>query len=176
MFNRASFDPRRRAPTPAGRRLCSRTSTASISSGWSTNFSAHYREGPSLHRARQSLRNGELLDRRKVEQLPGAAKSDADARDEQHRLQRAYLDWRDATARQMARNSGPLGRLTRSREEFFPQIDRERLNVCGACREIVFPATGKNSVDQMPTPCHYCRKREWLTPYGENTDRTGGAV
>jgi hypothetical protein len=136
-------------------------------------LSAHYGEGPSLRQARRSLHNGELLDRLKAERLPGAAKSDADARDEQQRLRLAYLDWRDAAARQMVRKTGPLARLTRSREEFFPLIDRERLSVCGACREIVFPDTAERSTDQMPTPCHYCRKRERLTPYGENTDRTG---
>jgi hypothetical protein len=136
-------------------------------------LSARYGEGPSLRRARQSLRDGELLNRLKVERLPGAAKSDADARDEQHRLRLAYLEWRDAAARQMVRKTGPLARLTRSREEFFPLIDLERLSVCGACREIVFPDTAERSTDQMPTPCHYCRKREWLTPYGENTNRTG---
>lgn len=136
-------------------------------------LSAHYGEGPSLRQARRSRHNGELLDRLKVERLPGAAKSDADARDKQHRLRLAYLDWRDAAARQMVRKTGPLARLTRSREEFFPLIDRERLSVCGACREIVFPDTAERSTDQMPTPCHYCRKRERLTPYGENTDRTG---
>ncbi len=137
-------------------------------------LAARYGDRPSLRHARETLRDGELLDRLKVERLPGAAKSDADARDEQHRLRLAYLEWRDAAARQMVRNSGPLGRLTRSREEFFPQLDRERLHVCGACREIVFPASDKNSTDQMPTPCHFCRKRERLTPYDQNkTSRTG---
>jgi hypothetical protein len=137
-------------------------------------LSARYGQVPSLHRARQSLRDGELLDRLKVERLHGAAKTDADARDEQHRLRLAYLEWRDAAARQIVRNSGPLGRLTRSREEFFPQLDRERLHVCDACREIVFPAADKNSTDQMPTPCHYCRKRERLMPYDQNkTNQTG---
>ncbi len=133
-----------------------------------------YGDGPGLRHARETLRDGELLDRLKVERLPGAAKSDADARDEQHRLRLAYLEWRNAAARLVVRNSGPLGRLTRSREEFFPQLDSERLHVCDACREIVFPAADKNSTDQMPTPCHYCRKRERLTPYDQNkTNQTG---
>jgi Replication-relaxation len=137
-------------------------------------LAARYSEGPCLRHARETLRDGELLDRRKAERLPGAAKSDADARDEQHRLRLAYLEWRDVAARQMVRNSGPLGRLTRSREEFFPRLDRERLHVCDACREIVFPASDKNSTDQMPTPCHYCRKRERLMPYDQNkASRTG---
>jgi hypothetical protein len=137
-------------------------------------LAARYGDGPSLRHARETLRDGELLDRLKVERLPGAAKSDADARDEQHRLRLAYLEWRTAAARQMVRNSGPLGRLTRSREEFFPQLDRERLHVCDACQEIVFPAADEKSADQMPTPCHFCRKRERLTPYDQNkTSRTG---
>lgn len=136
-------------------------------------LSARYGDGPSLHRARQALRDGELIDRCKVEWLPDAASSDADARDEQHRLRLAYLEWRDAAARQMVRKTGTLARLTRSREDFFPLIDRERLSVCGACREIVFPDAAERSTDRMPTPCHYCRKRDRLTPYGENTNRTG---
>jgi hypothetical protein len=83
-------------------------------------LAARYGNGPGLRHAREALRDGELLDRLKVERLPGAAKSDTDARDKQHCLRLAYLEWRDAAARQMVRNSGPLGRLTRSREEFFP--------------------------------------------------------
>lgn len=137
-------------------------------------LAARYGDGPGLRLARETLRDGELLDRRKAERLPGAAKSDADARDEQQRLRLAYFEWRDAAARQMVRNSGPLGRLTRSREEFFPQLDSERLHVCDACQEIVFPMADKNSADQMPARCHYCRKRERLTPYDQNkTSRTG---
>jgi hypothetical protein len=137
-------------------------------------LAGRYGEGPCLRRARETLRDGELLDRLKVQRLLDAAKSDADARDEQQRLRLAYLEWRDAAARQMVRNSGPLGRLTRSREEFFPQLDSERLHVCDTCQEIVFPTTDKNSADQMPARCHYCRKRERLTPHGENkTNRTG---
>jgi hypothetical protein len=140
-------------------------------------LATRYGDGPGLRHARETLRDDELLDRLKVERLPGAAKSDADARDEQQRLRLAYLEWRDAAARQMVRNSGPLGRLTRSREEFFPRLDRERLHFCDACREIVFPASDEKSADQMPTPCHYCRKRERLTPYDQNkTNKNGGAV
>ena len=140
-------------------------------------LAARYSDGPSLRHARETLRDGELLDRLKVQRLPGAAESDADARDEQQRLRLAYLEWRDAAARHMVRDSGPLGRLTRSREEFFPLLDRERLNVCDACREIVFPASDKNSTNQMPTPCHYCRKRERLKPYDQKQDQpNGGAV
>lgn len=132
-------------------------------------------EGPSLRQARRILHEGELIDRHNIESLPGAVANDATARGEQHRLQLAYMEWREATARQMVRKSGALGRLTRKREEFYPQLDREQLHVCGRCREIVFPHFDQTPgpLGEMPISCHYCGGREQLEPLnqGSQTDR-----
>jgi hypothetical protein len=134
-------------------------------------LAARYGEGPSLRQARSVLHEGELIARHNIESLPGAAANDATARDEQHRLELAYVEWREATARQMVRKSGALGRLTRKREEFYPQLDREQLRICGRCREIVFPHLDRTPgpLGGMPISCHYCGGREQLKPLNQGS-------
>ena len=132
-------------------------------------LAARHGEGPSLRHARRVLDKGELIAHHQVEQLPAAATNDATAHGEQHRLELAYVEWREQAARQMVRTSGTLGRLTRKREEFFPQIDRAHLTMCSACREIVFPTLGETRDDGLSARCHYCHARERLKPHREET-------
>jgi hypothetical protein len=129
-------------------------------------LAARHGEGPSLRHARRVLDQGDLIAHHHIE-LPAAAANDAAARDEQHRLELAYVQWREQAARQMVRASGTLARLTRKREEFFPQIDRAHLTMCSACREIVFPTPGETRDDELSARCHYCHARERLKPHGE---------
>jgi hypothetical protein len=130
-------------------------------------LAAHYGDGPSVRRARKTLHAGELLDHFSVARLPSAAKDDAASREEQHHRRLAYLEWREAAARAMVRKTGPLGRLAHSRDEFYPQIDREQLRVCEACREIVYPKIDPAPTDvaELQAACHYCGGRERLKPY-----------
>lgn len=134
-------------------------------------LAAHYDEGPSLRQARRVLDDGDLIARHNIESLPGAAANDATARGEQRRLELAYVEWREATARQMVRKSGALGRLTRKREEFYPQLDREQLRICGQCQEIVYPQLDQapGLLGEPPTSCHYCGGRGQLKSFGQGT-------
>lgn len=130
-------------------------------------LAARHGDGPGVRRARKTLRAGALLDHFSVARLPGAAKDDAASREEQHHRRLAYLQWREGAARAMVRKTGPLGRLAHSREEFYPQIDREQLRVCEACREIVYPKIDPAPTDvaELQAACHYCGGRERPKPY-----------
>jgi|GEM_PF-4547914 len=130
-------------------------------------LAARYGESRSIRHAREILRDEGLLDHYGIGWLPGAASKDATARDEQHRRRLAYLEWREDAAQSLVRKTGPLARLTHSREEFYPQIDREQLRVCGRCREIVYPPLDKapTPTGELPPACHYCGGRERLKPY-----------
>ena len=76
----------------------------------------------------------ELIDPTALGSLPSDAEQDAAGRQEQHERRVAYLEWREHAARRLARKAGPLGRLTHRREDFFPQIDRERSGSAAAAR------------------------------------------
>jgi hypothetical protein len=71
----------------------------------------------------------------------------------------------------LVRKSGALGRLTRKREEFYPQLDREQLRICGRCREIVFPCLDQTPglLGELPLACHYCGGREQLKPLNQDS-------
>jgi hypothetical protein len=123
--------------------------------------------GPSLRRASDALREGGLLDRATLNQLTSRAERDAAGRQEQHKRQAAYLDWRERSARRLARGAGPLGRLTHHAEDFYSQLDHERLWVCGSCGETIYPqAPTADSFGSAPPPsCHYCREPHSTRPY-----------
>jgi Replication-relaxation len=117
-------------------------------------LAARYGQGPSIRRARKTLQDEKLLDHRSAEDLPEKASRDAQARDEQERRRVAYLEWRE----QAARKAGPMARLTRSREDFYPQIDDEQLRECKRCKQTIYPqldqvqtATGSGSAE-----CPFC--------------------
>jgi Replication-relaxation len=130
-------------------------------------LAARHGDGPGVRRARKALHAGELLDHFSVARLPGAAKDDAASCEEQHHRRLAYLQWREGAARAMVRKTGPLGRLAHSRDEFYPQIDREQLRVCELCQEIVYPKIDPAPTDvaELQSACHYCGGRERLEPY-----------
>ncbi len=124
-------------------------------------------EGPSLRRARNVLREGRLLDSLTVAQLSRDAERDNAGRREQHTRHSAYLEWREQAARRLARQAGPLGRITHRAEDFYTQLDRERLHFCTRCSETVYPlkdaASSYGSSSDMP--CHYCRASNATKPY-----------
>jgi hypothetical protein len=141
-------------------------------------LAASHGEGPSLRRARNLLRKDGLLDPTALDQLPEDAEHDVARRREQHARRAAYLEWREQAARRLARKAGPLGRLTHRPEDFYPQLDQERLRVCASCEETVYPAARKDQHihgEQRLSPCHYCgdshRLRDYIdpsTPHNEN--------
>ena len=130
-------------------------------------LAADYGEGPSLRRAWHQLREGGLLDRTALDRLPQDAEHDAAGRREQHERRDAYLNWREQTARQLARKAGPLGRLTHRPEDFYPQLDREHLKVCERCEETIYPRARQTDRYGSPPPksCHYCREPHGTKPY-----------
>ncbi len=117
--------------------------------------------GPGLRRAATRLDSG-LLGPRELAALPGLAERDAIARAEQLEHARAYVAWRGEAARRMAREAGPLGRLTHRPEEFHEQIDGRHLKVCRECREIAYPVVYPNGGLDRERTCHYCRDSEHL--------------
>jgi hypothetical protein len=123
--------------------------------------------GPSLRRASRTLRDGGLLDPSTLLHLQGNAEHDAAARREQHERQMAYLQWRDRTARRLARDAGPLGRLTHHAEDFYEQLDQQRLRICGSCGETIYPpACDADGFSSAESPsCHYCREPHSTKPY-----------
>ncbi len=121
-------------------------------------LAARYGEGPSIRRARKALQGEQLLDHNNAEYLPDKASRDAQGRKEQQRRRVAYLEWREQAAQSLLRKAGPMARLTRSREDFYPQIDREQLRECKRCKQTIYPqpdqkqtAAGRRSVE-----CPFC--------------------
>jgi hypothetical protein len=130
--------------------------------------------GPSLHRASDVLSGGGLIDHITRTQLPADAARDTAGRREQHERQLAYLEWRDHAARRLARDAGPLGRLTHRAEGYYAQLDQERLRVCGRCGETIYPpeaAVGNFRSTRSPS-CHYCLEPHSTKPY-DATSITG---
>jgi hypothetical protein len=123
--------------------------------------------GPSLRRASNVLSKGGLLDRATLIQLPADAARDAAGRDEQHDRRVAYLEWREQAARRLARSAGPLGRLTHHAEDFYGQLDQERLRACGSCGETIYPPARATDSFRYTNPpsCHYCREPHATKPY-----------
>jgi len=127
-------------------------------------LAASHGEGPSLRRTWNLLREGGLLNPTALDRLPQDAEHDAAGRREQHKRRDVYLDWREQAARQLARKAGPLGRLTHRPEDFYPQLDQERLRVCTSCEETIYPRARKAG-SPPPTSCHYCRQPHGTKPY-----------
>jgi len=117
-------------------------------------------EGPCLREAWDLVCKGGLLDPAALDRLPHDAERDAAGRCEQHERREVYLRWRERTARELARKAGPLGRLTHRAEDFYPQLDQERLRICTRCGETAYPrAREPGSFGSTPLPrCHYCRE------------------
>ena len=127
-------------------------------------LAARHGVGPSLRKARDVLRQGGLLDRHALSQLTRDAERDAERRREQDELRRVYLASREHAARQLARK-GPLGRLTHRAEDFYDQLDRERLLVCRTCGETIYPAHEADSYRRAHPACHYCLETHGTNPY-----------
>lgn len=130
-----------------------------------------YGAGPSLRRANHTLREGQLLGHATLCRLPGDAEHDAGSRVEQHERHQAYLQWREHAARQLARQAGPLGRLTHRPEDFYTRLDRERLRICSQCGETIYPPERPaDSYGSASSPsCHYCRQSHNIKPYATTT-------
>jgi hypothetical protein len=124
-------------------------------------------EGPSLRRAGNLLRNGELLDPLTLDGLAQDAEHDVAGCREQHERRTVYLEWREQAARQLARKAGRLGRLTHTPADFYPQLDREHLKICGRCKETIYPRARRDGGYSSPPPpsCHYCREPHGVNPY-----------
>jgi hypothetical protein len=139
-------------------------------------LAARHGEGPHLRSAFECLRSGGLIDRRTLEGLTHDAERDEHARREQAECRVAYEAAREAAARSLARKAGPLGRLTHRPEDFYTQLDRERLRVCRACNEIVYPTADSARDGWRPPACHYCASSERIVAYHDGGSRARGAL
>ncbi len=124
-------------------------------------------EGPSLRSARRTLHGGSLLTHDALARLPADVERDDAGRIEQEQCRLAYEEWRECAARQLAREAGPLGRLTHSREQFYPQLNRKHLKVCSRCEETIYPGSNKPGMHlyNEPITCHYCTAPHGTRPY-----------
>lgn len=127
--------------------------------------------GPHLRSARRLLEEGALLDRATLASLPADVDRDAASRREQHQRQQEYLTWRERAARQLARRTGPLGRLTDDPQNFYAQLDRQHLRVCGRCDQRIYPTLDALEGVGLsePSSCHYCRQSYDAKPYDPTT-------
>jgi hypothetical protein len=134
-------------------------------------------DGPSLRHARQQLREDGPLDPDSIRRLPHDAARDETSRHEQDQCRLAYLHWREQTARQLARRAGPLGRLTHHPEDFYLQLDHERLRTCDECEETIYPGAdraGSYGLRSAPA-CHYCHESQNTKPYDPTPSKEGEA-
>jgi Replication-relaxation len=131
--------------------------------------------GPSLRRATDVLSKGGLLGHVTLAQLPADAASDAASRHEQHERRVAYLEWRERAARRLARGAGPLGRLTHHAEDFYAQLDQQRLRICGSCGETIYPPAHSTSFGSESPSCHYCRETHAIKPYDPTSTHPQGS-
>jgi Replication-relaxation len=127
-------------------------------------------DGPSLRQARQTLRDGGLIERGALDRLPADVERDTAGREAQARRRVAYLQRREHAARRLARKAGSLGRLTHRAEDFYPEVDRQRLKFCHRCQEIVYPAVETTAGGDKA--CHYCGERSQLQDYTEQASVT----
>jgi Replication-relaxation len=118
-------------------------------------------DGPSLRLARGSIEKGTLLDARALADLEYGASRDEDARRRQEELRAAYLDWREAEARRLAKAQGITGRLRNGPESFLDEIDERALRRCPRCDEIAYPDPKEPEYERGSDPyvasrCHFC--------------------
>lgn len=130
-------------------------------------LACRYGTGPSLRKAQAILRSGVLIEHAIFVALPSEAERDTAGRAGQQECRLAYEEWREHAAGQLARKAGPLGRLTHPREQFYPQLDRERLKVCATCGETIYPGSRKpdDHLYNAPITCHYCTEPHGTRPY-----------
>jgi hypothetical protein len=169
----ALLDPGMSAPTPLGAGVEGEMALLidSYRSAQQKRLRAladQYGEGPRLREAHERLRFGELIDHHTLSSLHLDAERDATGRQEQHERRLAYLEWREHAARRLARQAGPLGRLTHRREDFYLQIDRQALGVCRRCQEIAYPADRASDHGDRRPACHYCHDTYQVEAYRDD--------
>jgi hypothetical protein len=126
-------------------------------------LASSYGELLCLARARETLQADGLLDPATVAGLASVAERDAASRRQQHERREAYLQWRERAAQRLVQSAGPLGRLTRRPQDFYTQLDRDRLRTCGSCGETIYPSP--NDAREPHPSCHYCREPHTTKPY-----------
>ncbi len=123
---------------------------------------------PCLRLASSEVQTRGLLAPDALGRLPGEVERNLRGRREQHERYTAHLEAREQRARELVKQAGRLARLTRRPEDFYEQIDQERLRICSRCGEVVFPpapeACGYDS-HTPPQHCHYCGGRSETEPY-----------
>lgn len=131
-------------------------------------FASRYGDGPRLREARERLRSGQLIEAHVLQWLAREAEHDAAGREDQRERQSAYLTWRERAARQLARNAGPLGRLTHHAQDFYPQLDQQSLGICRRCQEITYPPAHTAGLRNTRPTCHYCHETDPVEAYHED--------
>lgn len=127
-----------------------------------------YGDGPRLREARGRLRAGQLIEGHALQWLAREAEQDAAGREDQRECHGAYLAWRERAARQLARNAGPLGRLTHHAQDFYQQLDQQSLGICRRCQEITYPQAHTAGGRNARPACHYCHETGPVEAYRED--------
>lgn len=123
---------------------------------------------PCLRLAWDQLQGGGLFSPDALDQLRDGIEWELRGKREQLERYTAHLETREQTARALVKQAGRLARLTRRPEDFYAQIDQERLRVCTRCGEIAFPSATEGHVYGSRTlspQCHYCGGRSEMKPY-----------
>ena len=117
-------------------------------------------EGPALRNARERIEAGELLGAADSSWLKQKAEGDQRSRAEQQRLRGAYLRWREAEAKGLAKAQGLAARLRKGPEDFLAEIDQRSLRCCADCEEISYPDPERARYEgrhyDVAGRCHFC--------------------
>jgi hypothetical protein len=133
-----------------------------------SELARRYGEGPKLRRRRNQLAAGELISEFAWDALEDDAHDDQQARHEQERLRLGYLERREREARQRRHQAPLAARLVRSRAAALALVDRDLLQICPRCDEIVYPQKPKRdsygltiqSSYRETARCHFCGGHE----------------
>ena len=127
-----------------------------------------YGDGPTLRRHRHQLAAGELIDRYGCDQLDDDARRDHEAAQEQERLRLAYLERRQREARRRKHEVALSARVARGRAAGYALVDRDQLQICPRCDEVVYPPEPQpdsygSTIQQtyrQPLRCDFCGGHE----------------
>jgi Replication-relaxation len=136
------------------------------------DLARRYGEGPRLRRRRSQLAAGQLIDKYGWDALEREAKRDQQTRSEQERLRTSYLERREREARRRKHEASLAARLARGRAAAYAVVDRDLLNICPRCDEIVYPPDPNQTSHSLivysayrePARCHFCGTSE-LVPW-----------
>jgi hypothetical protein len=172
----ARFAPAPIPPTPSEREAVAQlvASYRAQQQARVAQLARRHGEGPRLRHRRNQLAAGDLMNEYGWDALEQEAEHDQQARAEQEQLRISYLERREREARRRKHEASLAARLARGRAAAYAVVDRDLLNVCPRCEEIVYPPDPEQashslivySANREPPRCHFCGTSE-LDPWQE---------